>query len=76
MKGIFPAEVRPAHYTALHPEPIEVIEAWGLGFCLGNAVKYLSRAGKKPGTDAVTDLEKSVWYIQREIARMQKDATP
>jgi hypothetical protein len=61
----------PQHYGGADDpyEAIKVIEAWNLGFCLGNAVKYLSRAGKKPGTDAVTDLEKSVWYIQRAIAR-------
>lgn len=64
----------PAHYGgADNPyEAIQVIEAWGLGFCLGNAVKYISRAGKKPGTDAVTDLKKSLWYIQREIDRLER----
>ena len=65
--------IRPAHYTDLQPEPIEVIEAWGLGFALGNAVKYLSRAGRKPGADAVTDLRKAVFYIEREIARIKAE---
>ena len=63
--------VRPTYYTDLHPEPIDVIEVWGLGFCLGNAVKYISRAGRKPGTDAVTDLEKARWYLDREITRLR-----
>lgn len=60
----------PAHYGGPDDpyEAIKVIEAWGLGFCLGNAVKYISRAGKKPGTDAVTDLEKARWYLDRAIA--------
>lgn len=48
-------------------ETIKVIEAWELGFCLGNAVKYISRAGKKD--DAVLDLEKARWYLDREIQR-------
>ena len=62
----------PAHYGGDTPyETIKVIEAWGLGFCLGNAVKYLSRAGKKPGTDAVIDLRKTLWYVQREIDRLE-----
>lgn len=46
-------------------EAIKVIEAWGLGFCLGNAVKYVSRAGKKG--DRLEDLRKARWYIDREI---------
>jgi hypothetical protein len=49
-------------------ETIKVIEAWGLGFHLGNAVKYLSRAGKK-ASNPIEDLEKAKWYIDREILR-------
>lgn len=57
----------PKHYGgADNPyEAIKVIEAWGLGFCLGNTAKYISRAGKKD--DAVEDLEKARWYLDREI---------
>lgn len=57
----------PAHYGGDdNPyEAIKVIEAWGLGFCLGNTVKYISRAGKKG--DHLEDLEKAHWYLQREI---------
>lgn len=58
----------PQHYGgADNPyEAIKVIEAWSLGFCLGNAVKYISRAGKKG--DLIEDLEKARWYLDREIA--------
>lgn len=62
----------PSHYggdTAY--ETIKVIEAWGLGFHLGNAVKYISRAGKK--TDVLEDLRKARWYIDREIQRLEKE---
>jgi hypothetical protein len=57
----------PAHYGGADDpyEAIKVIEAWGLGFNLGNALKYVSRAGKKG--DALTDLKKAAWYLQREI---------
>lgn len=48
-------------------ETIKVIEAWDLNFRLGNAVKYLSRAGKKNDTDGVEDLRKAKWYLDREI---------
>lgn len=62
----------PAHYGgADNPyEAIKVIEAWGLGFCLGNAVKYIARAEHKGAT--LQDLKKARWYIDREIQRMEK----
>lgn len=66
----------PAHYGgADNPyEAIKVIEAWGLGFNLGNTVKYIARAGKKGAT--LEDLQKARWYLDREIenqARAQRD---
>lgn len=58
----------PAHYGGDSTyEAIKVIEAWGLGFHLGNAVKYIARAGKKGS--ALEDLQKARWYLDREIAR-------
>lgn len=59
----------PAHYQGNGLEAIDVIEAFGLGFCLGNAVKYVLRAGKK--RDALTDLKKARWYLDREIRRLE-----
>lgn len=53
-------------------EAIKVIDAWGLGFCLGNAVKYISRAGKKLGNNKLIDLRKAVWYLQHEIEKGDK----
>lgn len=60
----------PAHYGgADNPyEAIKVIEAWGLDFCLGNTVKYISRAGKKG--DELEDLRKAEWYLQRRIEQV------
>jgi len=56
----------PPHYTA-HPSGVECIAITEhMGFCVGNAVKYLWRADEKGA--AVEDLEKSRWYIEREIA--------
>lgn len=53
---------------------IKVIEAWGLdkSFCLGNTLKYISRAGKKDKKKTVEDLEKARWYLDREIKKLQK----
>ena len=49
-------------------EVIKVIEAWGLGFHLGNAVKYIARAGKKDPARVLEDLRKAAWYLERKIA--------
>jgi hypothetical protein len=64
----------PAHYNAGGIEAIDVIEAWELGFCLGNTVKYISRAGRKDPDATVEDLEKARWYLDREIARRKGGA--
>lgn len=56
----------PPHYKANGMEAIDVIEAFDLGFCLGNTVKYVLRAGRK--ADALEDLRKARWYLDREIA--------
>lgn len=53
-------------------ETIKVIEAWGLGFCLGNAVKYISRAGKKDPAKTIEDLKKAAFYLNREIGNLEK----
>lgn len=53
-------------------EAIKVIEAWNLGFCLGNTIKYISRAGKKNGNSYLKDLEKAKWYLEREIERAKQ----
>lgn len=55
----------PNHYQSEIIEAIDVIEAFGLGFNLGNVVKYVLRAGKKG--DRREDLEKAKWYLDREI---------
>lgn len=57
----------PGHYTDGGIEVIDYIEAKGLGYHLGNAVKYISRAGKKDPAKTVEDLEKAIWYIRRKI---------
>lgn len=56
----------PPHYTRGGIEAIDVIEAWHLDFCTGNALKYLARAGHKG--DAAEDLKKARWYIDRALA--------
>jgi len=67
----------PAHYGgADNPyEAIKVIDAWDLGFCLGNTLKYISRAGKKPAESKLKDLRKAAWYLAWEIAKLEKGGT-
>jgi hypothetical protein len=63
---------RPPHYTS-HPSRVECIQITEhMGFCLGNALKYIWRADLK--TDALEDLEKARWYIDREIALRKSHA--
>ena len=62
----------PKHYTE-HPSGVECIEITEhMNFCVGNAIKYLWRAGLKG--EQVEDLRKARWYIDREIARILNNA--
>lgn len=58
---------RPTHYTRHGVEPIDAIDDWGLGFALGNTVKYVARAGRKIGQSTSDDLRKALWYLAYEI---------
>ena len=61
----------PAHYTE-HPSGVECIDITEhMNFCLGNAVKYIWRADLKHD-NAIEDLKKAAWYLQREIERRSK----
>ena len=51
-------------------EAIKVIDAWGLDFCLGNVVKYISRAGKKNPEKKKEDLLKALFYLNHEIDKI------
>ena len=74
--GMLPVDAvnHPPHYGGADDpyEAIKVIEAWGLGFHLGNTVKYISRAGKKSGQSLLQDLRKARWYLDRWIQRLEK----
>lgn len=62
----------PPHYN-LHPSGVECIDVVEhMPFNVGNAIKYLWRAGWKPGVDMLTDLHKAAWYVNREIERVQR----
>ena len=52
-------------------EAIKVIDAWGLGFALGNTVKYISRAGKKDPNKELEDLKKAMFYLQHHINQLE-----
>jgi hypothetical protein len=69
----------PSHYGGKDNvyETIKVIAAWFpegvVAFCLANAIKYLSRAGKKSGESVLDDLKKARWYIDWTIQNLEKD---
>jgi hypothetical protein len=62
----------PPHYTN-HPSGIECIQITEhMNFCLGNALKYIWRAGEKGSK--IEDLKKAQWYLNREIERLEGSA--
>lgn len=60
----------PSHYTDGKIEVIDYIEDKQLNYHRGNAIKYISRAGKKNPEKEIEDLKKACWYINREIDRL------
>ncbi len=65
--------INPDHYKKGGFEVIDVIEAYELGFNLGNVIKYILRAGEKEGNPPIQDLEKAKWYLEREISNLEKN---
>jgi len=65
----------PEHYGGVdNPfEAIKVIEAWGLDFYTGNAVKYICRAGKKNPDKEIEDFEKALWYLEKKIKKLKQE---
>ena len=65
----------PSHYGGKENpyEAIKVIDAWELGFSLGNTVKYISRAGKKGTDKELQDLRKALWYLQHHIEQLENE---
>jgi hypothetical protein len=61
----------PPHYQGNGLEVIDVIESFGLNFNMGNAIKYILRAGKKD--DFKEDIQKAIWYLNREKERQNKE---
>lgn len=62
----------PSHYGGdTVYEAIKVIEAWGLGFNLGNTVKYVCRAGRKARASELEDLRKARFYLDRQITNLE-----
>lgn len=60
------------HYKKLKIEPWHVIDAWGLDFYLGNAVKYIARTAGKSGEAALLDLKKAVHYLEKKIELVEE----
>lgn len=64
----------PLHYGGdTTYEAIKVIQAWGLGWELGDAVKYIARVGLKDASKVVEDLKKAAWYIKAAIERFERE---
>lgn len=64
--------IEPLHYKVGDVyEVINVIDAWQLDFRLGNAVKYIARAGKKDNSKEIEDLQKAKKYIEMKIQSLE-----
>lgn len=63
----------PAHYTYGTLEVIDAIEGLELPYHLGNALKYIARAGRKDPAKTEEDLRKALWYIERYIELMKRE---
>lgn len=61
----------PDHYKVGGIETIDFIEAKKLNYNMGNAVKYISRAEHKGNKRQ--DLEKAIWYINRELGKLNEN---
>ena len=79
--------VNPKHYASLGAyAAVHVIRAWSgwregmglgaIGFPVGNAIKYVQRAGTKPGESEARDLEKAVWYLRSRLHEIDPDRYP
>jgi hypothetical protein len=63
----------PRHYNS-HPSGVECIDIIEhMTFNSGTALKYLWRAGLKPGEETLEDLKKALWYVGREIKKVSKE---
>lgn len=63
----------PSHYNS-HPSGVECIEVTRhMTFNVGNAIKYLWRAGLKDGNPSTQDLKKAIWYLEDEIKRIEAE---
>jgi len=66
----------PPHYKQLNPEPWDVIDAWDLPRWRAFALKYIARAGAKPGCSELDDIIKARNYLDREIKRLKSKPQP
>jgi hypothetical protein len=68
--------MKPPYYTQGSIEFIEAVEArgWGREWVMGNALKYVWRAGEKDGTNEAVDIQKAIWYLSRRLEQIH--ATP
>lgn len=65
----------PAHYARNGLQPIDVIEDWRLSFNVGNALKYIMRAGHKDKSKLNEDYDKAIFYLKRSIKNFDREST-
>ena len=68
--------INPSYYKEGKIEVIDFIEDKELNYHRGNAIKYIVRAGKKNPATEIEDLQKAIWYLNREIERLSNKELP
>ena len=66
---------QPQHYQGGNISTNDVIREFNLNFALGNVVKYVLRAGRKPDASTLEDLNKALWYLRDEIKERKPDSS-
>ncbi len=64
----------PVHYSRNELQPIDIIEDWFLSFSIGNAIKYLMRAGFKNINKKNEDYDKAIWYLNRSLESFELES--
>ena len=70
------SKTNPEHYDRHALQPFDVIDAWDLDYYRGSALKYICRAGTKPGEDEVDDLKKAIVFLQRRVDKLEGRSLP
>ena len=71
-KSQYDAVQAPPHYTFGKIQVVDAILDWNLDFCRGSALKYIARAGRKPGVPAAQDIQKAIRILELYLKHLEQ----